>query len=99
MGSSYGIHLVGEELDEGIRYIHTSSSYQEKHHEELLGRVFKHRPRSSFTVGESPDLPYLYVRFRGRSVDLGSGADSQTPGGSRKCNCVSNRIRSSVYRR
>ena len=75
MGSSYGIHLVDAALDAGIRYIHTSSSYQENQHEALLGRVFRHRPRSSFAVGTSPDLPYLYGRFRGRSLDLGTLVD------------------------
>ena len=68
MGSSYGIGLVATALDEGIRYIHTSSSYSEKQHEVLLGEVFKNRPRSSFVVGTSPDLPYAYGRFRGRSL-------------------------------
>jgi predicted aldo/keto reductase-like oxidoreductase len=77
MGSSYGIHLVGAALEGGIRYIHTSSSYQEKQHEVLLGRAFKHRPRSSFAVGTSPDLPYPYTRFRGRSLDLGTGVDPE----------------------
>ena len=77
MGSSYGIHLVDAALKEGIRYIHTSSSYQENQHEVLLGRVFEHRPRSSFAVGTSPDLPYPYGRFRGRSLDLGTGVDTE----------------------
>jgi predicted aldo/keto reductase-like oxidoreductase len=77
MGSSYGIHLVAAALDQGIRYIHTSSSYQEKQHEVLLGRAFKDRPRSSFVVGTSPDLPYPYVRFRGRSLDLGTRVDPE----------------------
>jgi predicted aldo/keto reductase-like oxidoreductase len=75
MGSSYGIHLVQEALAEGIRYIHTASSYSENEHEALLGRVFEHRPRSSFVVGTSPDLPYPYGRFRGRSYDLGTQVD------------------------
>jgi predicted aldo/keto reductase-like oxidoreductase len=77
MGSSYGIHLVQEALAEGIRYIHTSSSYSENEHEALLGRVFKSRPRSSFVVGTSPDLPYPYGRFRGRSYDLGTRVDPE----------------------
>ena len=77
MGSSYGIGLVQTALDEGIRYIHTSSSYSEKQHETLLGEVFKKRPRSSFAVGTSPDLPYPYRRFRGRSLDLGTGVDPE----------------------
>ena len=75
MGSSYGIGLVEEALDEGIRYIHTSSSYQEKQHEIMLGEIFRKRPRSSFAVGTSPDLPYSYRRFRDRSADLGIEVD------------------------
>ena len=75
MGSSYGIGLVETALDEGIRYIHTSSSYQEKQHERMLGDVFKKRPRTSFAVGTSPDLPYSYRRFQGRSADLGTEVD------------------------
>jgi len=77
MGSSYGIGLVATALDEGIRYIHTSSSYSERQHEILLGEVFKNRPRSSFVVGTSPDLPYSYRRFRGRSLNLGTDVDPE----------------------
>lgn len=77
MGSSYAIDLVATALDEGIRYIHTSSSYSEKNHEILLGEVFKNRPRSSFVVGTSPDLPYSYRRFRDRSSDLGTEVDPE----------------------
>jgi predicted aldo/keto reductase-like oxidoreductase len=77
MGSSYGIGLVATALDEGIRYIHTSSSYSERKHEILLGEVFKTRPRSSFVVGTSPDLPYTYRRSRDRSSDLGTEVDPE----------------------
>jgi hypothetical protein len=77
MGSSYGIGLVKTALDEGVRYIHTSSSYSERKHEKLLGEVFKNRPRSSFVVGTSPDLPYTYRRFRDRSSDLGTKVDPE----------------------
>jgi predicted aldo/keto reductase-like oxidoreductase len=77
MGSSYGIHLVHTALDEGVRYIHTSSSYSESQHEALLGEVFRNRPRSSFAVGTSPDLPYPYGLLRGRSVDLGTRVDPE----------------------
>ena len=77
MGSSYGIGLVATALDQGIRYIHTSSSYSEKKHEILLGEVFKNRPRSSFVVGTSPDLPYTYRRFRDRSSNLGTEIDAE----------------------
>jgi predicted aldo/keto reductase-like oxidoreductase len=75
MGSSYGIGLVEAALVEGIRCIHTSSSYQEKQHESMLGEIFKKRPRSSFAVGTSPDLPYSFRRFRDRSADLGTEVD------------------------
>jgi predicted aldo/keto reductase-like oxidoreductase len=75
MGSSYAINLVRSALDEGFVYIHTSSSYSEKNHERLLGGVFRDRPRDSFVIGTSPDLPYPYVRGRSRSADLGKNAD------------------------
>jgi predicted aldo/keto reductase-like oxidoreductase len=75
MGSSYAINLVQTALDEGIVYIHTSSSYGERNHERLLGEVFRDRPRDSFVVATSPDLPYQYSLGRGRSQDLGLGAD------------------------
>ena len=57
MGSTYGINLVRRALDEGIVYIHTSSGYAERNHERLLGEVFQDRPRDSFAIGTSPDLP------------------------------------------
>lgn len=74
MGSSYAIELVHMALDEGIVYIHTSSSYSERNHERILGDVFRDRPRDSFVIGTSPDLPY---EFGGgdRSLDLGLSAD------------------------
>jgi predicted aldo/keto reductase-like oxidoreductase len=74
MGSSYAIDLVHTALDEGIVYIHTSSSYSERNHERLLGDVFKDRPRDSFVIGTSPDLPYEFGG-RDRSLDLGLNAD------------------------
>jgi predicted aldo/keto reductase-like oxidoreductase len=74
MGSSYGIDLVRTALDEGIVYIHTSSSYSERNHERLLGEVFQDRPRDSFVIGTSPDLPYEYGG-EDRSLDLGLNAD------------------------
>ena len=74
MGSAYGIDLVRTALDEGIFYIHTSSSYSERNHERLLGDVFQNRPRDSFVIGTSPDLPYDFGRG-GRSLDLGLNAD------------------------
>ena len=75
MGSCYAINLVQTALDEGIRYIHTSSGYSENQHEVLLGEVFRDRPRSSFVVATSPDLPYPFTRRRGRSLDLGTRID------------------------
>ena len=74
MGSTYGIDLVHTALDEGIVYIHTSSSYSERNHERLLGEVFQDRPRDSFAIGTSPDLSYDFGRG-GRSLDLGLDAD------------------------
>lgn len=77
MGSSYAVNLVQTALDEGIVYIHTSSSYAEQNHERLLGEVFRGRSRDSFVVATSPDLPYQYFLGRGRSRNLGLGADSE----------------------
>ena len=74
MGSTYGIDLVRVALDEGIAYIHTSSGYAERNHERLLGEVFSNRPRDSFAIGTSPDLPYVYGSGD-RSMDLGLNAD------------------------
>jgi len=74
MGSSYAIDLVHPALDEGIVYIHTSSSYSERNHERLLGEVFRDRPRNSFVIGTSPDLPYEF-KGGGPSLDLGLDAD------------------------
>jgi predicted aldo/keto reductase-like oxidoreductase len=75
MGSSYAVNLVRTALDEGIVYIHTSSGYSERNHERLLGEVFRDRPRDSFVVATSPDLPYQFGRRNGRSLDLGTGTD------------------------
>jgi len=75
MGSCYAINLVQAALDEGIVYIHTSSSYSERNHERLLGEAFQDRPRDSFVIATAPDLPYRYERGRGRSHDLGTGVD------------------------
>ena len=75
MGSCYAVNLVQTALDEGIVYIHTSSGYAEQNHERILGEVFRTRPRDSFVVATSPDLPYRYFPGGGRSRDLGIGAD------------------------
>jgi predicted aldo/keto reductase-like oxidoreductase len=77
MGSAYAANLVQAALDEGIVYIHTSSSYAERNHERLLGQVFRGRPRDSFVVATSPDLPYRFFPGRGRSRDLGLDADTK----------------------
>jgi predicted aldo/keto reductase-like oxidoreductase len=74
MGSAYAIELVHTALDEGIVYIHTSSGYSERNHERLLGDVFQNRPRDSFVIGTSPDLPYNYGGGD-RSMDLGLDTD------------------------
>ncbi len=73
MGSSYAINLARSALDEGIVYLHTSSGYGEERHERLLGEVFKGRPRDSFVVATSPDLPYRFGQDR--SLDIGREAD------------------------
>ena len=75
MGAAYAVDLVRAALDEGIVYIHTSSDYAEGNHERLLGEVFKGRPRDSFVVATSPDLPYEYDRRRDRSRGLDKKAD------------------------
>jgi len=74
MGSSYAINLVQTALDEGIVHIHTSSSYQERNHERILADVFRNRPRDSFVIATSPDLPYNFGKGD-RSMDLGLNAD------------------------
>lgn len=75
MGSCYAINLVQSALDEGIVYIHTSSGYGEQEHERRMGEVFRGRPRDSFVIATSPDLPYSFDRGRGRSLGLGKRAD------------------------
>ena len=75
MGAAYAVDLVSAALDEGIVYVHTSSDYAEGNHERLLGEVFKGRPRDSFVVATSPDLPYEYDRRRDRSRGLDRTAD------------------------
>lgn len=75
MGSAYAIDLVRSALEEGIVYIHTSSGYAENNHERMLGDVFKSRPRDSFVVATSPDLPHEYDRKRDRSKNLSTDTD------------------------
>jgi predicted aldo/keto reductase-like oxidoreductase len=78
MGSIYAINLVQAALDEGIVYVHTSSGYSEREHERLLGKVFRGRPRDSFVVATSPDLPYRHGGERGRSLDIGTRAKPES---------------------
>ncbi len=75
MGSAYSVELVPAALDAGIQYIHTSSSYAERNQERRLGEVLRGRPRGSFVVGTSPDLPYRLEPGTGNSMDVGTGAD------------------------
>jgi predicted aldo/keto reductase-like oxidoreductase len=75
MGTAYAINLAHAALDAGIVYLHTSSSYSERNHERMLGRLFRERSRDSFVIGTSPDLPYPYPRGQDRSSDLGTDTD------------------------
>ncbi|NIO29822.1 MAG: twin-arginine translocation signal domain-containing protein [Candidatus Latescibacteria bacterium] len=75
MGSVYAINLVRTALDKGIVYIHTSSGYSERNHERLLGEVFLGRPRDSFVIATSPDLPYTPMKGSDRSSDIGKDVD------------------------
>jgi hypothetical protein len=75
MGSAYEPGLVRAALDAGITYIHTSGSYADQNHERMLSRVFRGRPRDSFLVGSSPDLPEYRFYGSGPSEDLGTKAD------------------------
>jgi predicted aldo/keto reductase-like oxidoreductase len=82
MGSIYAIGLVQTALDNGIKYIHTSSGYAERNHERLLGEVFRGRPRDSFVVATSPDLPYRPMPGRSRSMGVGTDVDPDLISGS-----------------
>ena len=75
MGTAYAANLVHAALAGGMRYVHTSSSYAERNHEILLGRVFRGRARDSFIVATSPDLPYRDDRTGIGTMDLGTMAD------------------------
>jgi hypothetical protein len=77
MGTAYAINLVHSALGEGIRYVHTSSSYSERNHERLLGRVFRGRARDSFVIATSPDLPYRDDPHGIGTMDLGTAADAR----------------------
>lgn len=75
MGSAYAIDLTHSALDAGIMYVHTSSSYAERNHERMLGQVFRGRPRDSFVVASSPDLPSRWESGQSTSLDLGTNID------------------------
>jgi len=75
MGSSYAIDLVHAAHDEGIVYIHTSSSYAERNHERLLGAAMRDLPRDSYIIATSPDLPYQWASGGGLSLDVGLKVD------------------------
>jgi predicted aldo/keto reductase-like oxidoreductase len=78
MGTCYGITLVRAALDEGIVYLHTSSSYAERKHERLLGEATRDLPRDSFVIATSPELRYRYPKEGGRSLDLETSSDPAT---------------------
>ncbi|MDH4273125.1 MAG: hypothetical protein OEW18_14220, partial [Candidatus Aminicenantes bacterium] len=78
VGSAYEAGLVGAALDAGLTYIHTSGSYADQNHERMLGRVFRGRPRETFVVGSSPDLPEYRFYGGGPSEDLGTKSDPST---------------------
>jgi hypothetical protein len=77
VGSAYEAGIVSAALDAGLTYIHTSGSYADQNHERMLNRVFRGRPRDSFVVGSSPDLPYRVESGR-LSEDLGTSVDPAT---------------------
>jgi hypothetical protein len=80
LGSAYAIDLAIPAIDAGIAYIHTSSSYSERNQERQLGRVLGQRPRESFVIGTSPDLPYPYHKGSGPSADVGTEIDADLIG-------------------
>jgi predicted aldo/keto reductase-like oxidoreductase len=71
IGSDYAANLVPMALEEGVVYVHTSSSYSEGNPERQLGAVFRSVARDSFVIATSPDLPYQYDRRIDRTLDLG----------------------------
>ncbi|MEW5984197.1 MAG: aldo/keto reductase [Acidobacteriota bacterium] len=74
IGTAYAMNLVDRALADGMRYIHTSSTYTEHNHERLLGQALRKWPRDSFVLGTSPDLPYRFSGG-GLSDDVGVGLD------------------------
>ena len=75
MGSAYAVELVRRAIDEGIRYVHTSSSYAERNQERMLGEVLKGVARDSFVIGTCPDLPARFPVRGEPSVDVGVQVD------------------------
>jgi len=66
--------MIRSALEEGLKYVHTSSSYAERNHERMLGQALKGLPRDSFVLGTSPDLPYRFSGA-GPSMDVGVEVD------------------------
>lgn len=58
-----------------MRYLQTSGAYAEQNHERTLGRLLRGRPRNSFVIASSPDLPDYRFTGGGLSEDLGTGAN------------------------
>ena len=75
VGSAYEPGVLGAALDAGMRYLQTSGSYAEQNHERTLGRLLRGRPRDSFVIASSPDLPDYRFVGGGLSEDLGTGAN------------------------
>jgi uncharacterized protein len=75
LGAAYAIELVRAAIDEGMVYIHTSSSYSERNQERRLGEVCRALSRDSFVIGTSPDLPYQFMRGQEVSADVGTATD------------------------
>jgi hypothetical protein len=67
--------VVRRALDEGLKYVDTSSSYAERNHERMLGAALKDLTRDSFVLGTSPDLPYRVSSDTGNSMDVGVDLD------------------------
>jgi predicted aldo/keto reductase-like oxidoreductase len=71
--------LLRRALGEGLKYVHTSSSYAERNHERMLGAALKDLARDSFVLGTSPDLPYRFSSD-GNSMDDGVDLDPDVIG-------------------
>jgi uncharacterized protein len=75
IGSASDAGLIRRALDEGLRYVHTSSSYSERNHERMLGQALKGLSRDSFVLGTGPDLPARWPSGGGPSMDVGVDVD------------------------